>query len=204
MLCSEMSSDLIKTLTVKTYCVKGSLYVDVLLAVKWKDAREVFMLSCKDRAMMVETNTQGGASHTVRQTVKPQADISYNRSKAGVDKSDQMLSYHPFQRKTLKLCKKVISYIFLMGIVNAHKIRYIVGFLVRKFHSKVKYEECAQALFMKESKSFSDDTYVTSMGFNISAYYVGILFLFVCYYSILSVCFVSMYIFPYAQYHIYA
>ncbi|UYV66531.1 PGBD5 [Cordylochernes scorpioides] len=48
--------------------------------------------------------------------------IYYNKHKAGVDRSDQLLSYYSFQRRTMKWWKKLFFHIFGLTIVNSHII----------------------------------------------------------------------------------
>jgi hypothetical protein len=52
---------------------------------------------------MVETPASRGA----HQKTKPSAVLDCNKYKIGVDKSDQMLSYYSFQRKSFKWWKKL-------------------------------------------------------------------------------------------------
>lgn len=88
-----------------------------LLAIKWKDKRDVFMLSTMDKAAMVETEAGRGG----HQKIKPAAVRRYNANKAGVDRHDQMASYYPLHRKTVKWWKKMFFSLFMMGVINVHK-----------------------------------------------------------------------------------
>jgi hypothetical protein len=54
--------------------------------------------------------------------MKPAAVVSYNNSKAGVDRMDQMTSYYSFNRKTVKWWKKLFFYLINIGIVNSHRL----------------------------------------------------------------------------------
>jgi hypothetical protein len=69
---------------------------------------------------MVDTSNAKSAYHD-HEVLKPKSVVSYNKSKAGVDKHDQMASYYPFKRKSVKWWKKVFFWLFQLGIVNAHK-----------------------------------------------------------------------------------
>jgi hypothetical protein len=69
---------------------------DHLLAIKWCDVRDVYLLSTAHDDQMVETPASRGA----HQKTKPSAVLDYNKYKICVDKSDQMLSYYSFQRKS--------------------------------------------------------------------------------------------------------
>ena len=71
-----------------------------LMALKWRDKREVLMLSTKHTPTM-ETVTRN-AHGPCPPKDKPTAVICYNSYMMGVDKSDQMLQYYDFNRKTVK------------------------------------------------------------------------------------------------------
>ena len=60
---------------------------DHLLAIKWKDIRDVFYLTAHGDAL-VESPSSRGAHHKI----KPAAVLDHNKYKTGVDRSDQMLS----------------------------------------------------------------------------------------------------------------
>jgi hypothetical protein len=46
--------------------------------------------------------------------------LDYNKYKTGVDRSDQMLSYYSFERKTIKWWKKLFFHLFDLAIVHTH------------------------------------------------------------------------------------
>lgn len=95
-----------------------------LMAIKWRDKRDVFILSTSDKAEMIVTgenrNPRAGGNH---QTSKPAAVVRYNKNKAGVDRADQMASYYPMYRKTVKWWKKVFFGLFTMALINICKYR---------------------------------------------------------------------------------
>jgi len=75
---------------------KGDLSVT-----KWKDKRDVLMISnAHAPKMMPVTNRRG------EEKQKPNMVKDYNDSMSGIDRSDQMLSYHSGLRKTLRWYKK--------------------------------------------------------------------------------------------------
>ena len=76
---------------------KISCQRDHLLAVKWKDIRDVFLLTTTHEDALVEAPSSRGA----HRKIKPAAVLDY-KYKTGVDRSDQMLSYYSFQRKIIK------------------------------------------------------------------------------------------------------
>ncbi|XP_043494109.1 piggyBac transposable element-derived protein 4-like [Polistes fuscatus] len=69
-----------------------------LLAIKWKDKRDVFILSTKHTT--VEMTEQIKKQHNP--TWKPKCIIEYNKGMVGVDRQDQMLAYFPLMRKCMK------------------------------------------------------------------------------------------------------
>ena len=95
-----------------------------LLATKWKDKRDAYVLSTTDKATMMQTGSdrdeRAGGDH---ETLKPAAVIRYNKGKVGVDRADQMSSYYPMYRKTLKWWKKMFFGLFTIAVVNINKYR---------------------------------------------------------------------------------
>ena len=71
---------------------------DHLLAIKWKNIRDVFILTTAHEDVLVEAPS----SRWAHRKIKPAAVLDYNKYKTGVDRSDQMLSYYSFERKTIK------------------------------------------------------------------------------------------------------
>jgi len=76
---------------------KISCQRDHLLAIKWKDIRDVFILTIAHEDVLVEAPSSRGA----HRKIKPAAVLDY-KYKIGVDRSHQMLSYYSFERKTIK------------------------------------------------------------------------------------------------------
>lgn len=87
------------------------------ICIKWKDTRDVLLLSTVHSADMkpVTVKARGGAI----QKFKPVAIIDYNKNKTGVDHGDQLITYYPFKRKTLKWWKKMFFHLFKITIVNS-------------------------------------------------------------------------------------
>jgi len=86
------------------------------ICVKWKDTRDVLLLSTVHSADMkpVTVKARGGAI----EKFKPVA-IDYNTNKTGVDRGDQLITYYPSKRKTLKWWKKMVFHLFKITIVNS-------------------------------------------------------------------------------------
>jgi len=70
--------------------------------------------------------------------------LDYNKYKIGVDRSDQMLSYYSFERKTIKWWKKLFFHLFDLAIVNAHILHNKTS--KKKMSLEVFYEKVAKGL----------------------------------------------------------
>lgn len=88
-----------------------------LLAIKWKDVRDVYILSTKHKATRTDVTVKSKVGPI--QKSKPDAVLDYNVNKTGVDRGDQMLSYYPFNRRSLKWWKKVFFHLIMMSITNS-------------------------------------------------------------------------------------
>ena len=91
-----------------------------LMALKWKDKRDVLVLSTKHTSAMtsVSVRVRGGR----RQKEKPTAVHDYNCYMSGVDQSDQLLEYYCFNRKTVKWWRKVFFHLVNLAVVNSQKL----------------------------------------------------------------------------------
>ena len=89
-----------------------------LLALKWMDKREVYILSGLHKATNViskkKTNYKG------QKVMKPQPVFLHNRYMSGVDLTDQFLQYYSFLHKSVKWSKKFFVHCLNMVILNAH------------------------------------------------------------------------------------
>jgi len=68
------------------------------LAIKWKNIRDVFILTTAHEDVLVEAPSSRGTHRKIKLAVV----LDYNKYETGVDRSDQMLSYYSFERKTIK------------------------------------------------------------------------------------------------------
>ena len=94
------------------FCHKNNL-----LALKWMDKREVYILSGLHKATNViskKTNYKG------QKVTKPQPVFLYNRYMSGVDLTDQFLQCYSFLHKSVKWSKKFFVHCLNMVILNAH------------------------------------------------------------------------------------
>lgn len=88
-----------------------------LLCLKWKDTRDVLMLTTEHKATSSEVVVRTKQGN--KNKIKPDVVLDYNINKTGVDRSDQMIAYYPFKRKQLKWWKKLFFHLFVMSISNA-------------------------------------------------------------------------------------
>jgi len=91
-----------------------------VLVLAWKDKRLVKAISTKHDASTTTISRRkkrgGGAMEEVR---KPVCIVDYNKHMCGVDLMDQMISYYPFTRKTMKWTKRVFFYLMEISAHNA-------------------------------------------------------------------------------------
>lgn len=98
---------------------QGELYAKQnergITVLKWKDTRDVLMLSTKHDDKMVEKEGRRGVKR------KPEVVCDYNKGKGSVDLSDQMGAYSNPLRKSLKWYRKVAFELLLTTcMVNAY------------------------------------------------------------------------------------
>ncbi|XP_046969102.1 piggyBac transposable element-derived protein 4-like [Vanessa cardui] len=87
---------------------------DGITVMKWRDKREVLVLSTKHSVRFHNVTKRG------RIISKPQIIIDYNKGKGAVDLSDQMTSYCTPLRKSIKWYKKIaIDLLLNTSVVNA-------------------------------------------------------------------------------------
>lgn len=86
-----------------------------ITVMKWKDKRDVLLLSTKHSSKFVKTTNNRG-----QEKYKPKIVVDYNKSKGAIDLSDQMTAYSSPLRKSLKWYKKLgIELILNTVMVNA-------------------------------------------------------------------------------------
>jgi len=76
--------------------------------------------------------------------MKPSAMLDYNKYKTGVDRSDQMLSYYSFERKTIKWWKKLFFRLVDLVVVNSHILHKKTS--KKKMSLEIFYEKVAEGL----------------------------------------------------------
>ena len=88
-----------------------------ILVMECKHKRDVTMLSTRHGDACIDTGKKNRKDEVIP---KPEAVVYYNKSKQGIDVSDQMASYHSAVRKSIRWFHK-LAVEFLMGtaVVNA-------------------------------------------------------------------------------------
>lgn len=88
-----------------------------IVVAKWKDKRDVLVLSTTHSLEIVNT---GKRNRYKEEVLKPQIIIDYNRGKSGIDLSDQYSSYSTVVRRSIKWYHKVaMELIFGTAVVNS-------------------------------------------------------------------------------------
>ncbi|UYV68811.1 hypothetical protein LAZ67_6000940 [Cordylochernes scorpioides] len=95
-----------------------------LLALKYKDKREVFMLSTMHKNEFANTNKRDKFTNLPIQ--KPSAVIDYNQKMGTVDQTDMLLSSIGCLRKSLKWYKKLFFHFIDTSLLNAYSL-YLVN-----------------------------------------------------------------------------
>lgn len=91
---------------------------DKLLAIKWKDKREVRMLTTLHKNSMKPT---GKIDRSTKEEIqKPECILDYNEHMGSVDKSDLLLSSVESVRKTVKWYKKLFFHLVDLSLLNSH------------------------------------------------------------------------------------
>ena len=88
-----------------------------LLCLKWREKKDVLMLSTIHEAVFVETGKVDRAGNKIE---KPEALYYYCSRMGGVDLSDQLLNYFTFLRKSTKWSRKLLIHLFNLVILNAY------------------------------------------------------------------------------------
>ncbi|XP_050316027.1 piggyBac transposable element-derived protein 4-like [Anthonomus grandis grandis] len=93
---------------------------DRLLALKWKDKREVRMLSTFHNSDMKDS---GKVNRTTKEEIrKPVCVLNYIENMGAVDRSDMLLSSVECVRKTVKWYKKLFFHLLDLSLLNSHAV----------------------------------------------------------------------------------
>ncbi|XP_014614648.1 PREDICTED: piggyBac transposable element-derived protein 4-like [Polistes canadensis] len=91
-----------------------------MVAIKWKDKKDVVMLTTMHDLSFVEAGKQN--RYTGQKTLNPTAVVDYNQYMGGVDVGDQMLSKFHTVRRCKKAYKKMFFYFIDMMLLNTYVI----------------------------------------------------------------------------------
>ena len=91
---------------------------DELLARKWADKREVYMLTTLYKPVMVETEKYD--KDTGRRIKKPLCIVQYNKNMRAVDQVDMQISFSEGLRKTIKWYKKLFFHLLDITVQNSY------------------------------------------------------------------------------------
>ncbi|XP_060862212.1 piggyBac transposable element-derived protein 4-like [Metopolophium dirhodum] len=94
-----------------------SLHTNKMLAMRWLDRRDVYMLTTCFTDKMLCTGKTDIENKNIR---KPDCIIKYNESMGSVDKTDMLLSSVECVRKTIKWYKKVYFHLIDMSLLNSY------------------------------------------------------------------------------------
>ena len=92
----------------------ASLRNEEVLPVKWRDKRDVYVLSTIHKNTFVTIRRRNG------QTRKPKCIQDYNKFMGGVDLNDQMLEPYLSTRRSYQWYKKVSIYLFNLAMYNTY------------------------------------------------------------------------------------
>ena len=116
---------------------------------KWKDKREILMLSTKLHHRMVNCTTSRGHNK-----LKPMCVHDYNTNMGGIDRSDHLLSYCSTPRKTIKWYNKVFFHLLDIAVMNSYvlfkKLSKQKKLRILKFRDALKGELASVDLGMEQ------------------------------------------------------
>ena len=97
-----------------------SFHEDNLVVCKWKDKRDILMISTITSSELVKTGKKD--TKTQNDIMKPKCVVEYNKHMGGVDRSDQICGYYYISRKTMKHWKKLALHCLNAMISNGYVI----------------------------------------------------------------------------------
>ncbi len=86
--------------------VYGLQNKDGVKLIKWKDKKDVLMISTRPSHSATVVNT-GNINSENERIMKPQVVLDYNKGRQGTDLSDQLSSYYTCLRRSIKWYRKV-------------------------------------------------------------------------------------------------
>ena len=120
-----------------------------MMALKWRDKRQVTMLSTLHNDSMVSKRRKSRHGPGGMEDIsKPKMVEEYNQYMGGVDKCDQLLSYYGYSHRALKWWRRAFFHLFDLAIVNAY-ILYTQSTQVKKLNHEHFRVELAKELLLK-------------------------------------------------------
>ena len=89
-----------------------------LVSMRWRDSKDVFMLSTEETAEKIECDSQRGRVRAMKPAMVP----LYNKHMGGVDLNDFLESRYSPCRATRKMWKKLAMYLVSTAVTNAYII----------------------------------------------------------------------------------
>lgn len=106
---------------------------------KFKDKRDIFLLSTRHQLDIVDTGKQSRKKENI---LKPDIILFYNAGKSGIDLSDQLASYSTPVRKSIRWYHKVMTEILLnTSVINAQ-----ILYNMKHYHSKMNAKQFRESL----------------------------------------------------------
>ncbi|XP_065662596.1 piggyBac transposable element-derived protein 4-like [Hydra vulgaris] len=103
-----------------------------VVVAKWKDKRDVLMISNLHSLHMIEVTNRRG-----EKKMKPNIIKDYNQCMSGVDRAEQMVSYYDCLRKTCRVCSKIKrKETRYEDVVCENRPPLCIGECFRMYHSK--------------------------------------------------------------------
>ncbi|XP_046395730.1 piggyBac transposable element-derived protein 4-like [Ischnura elegans] len=94
--------------------VVGQYTKEGIFICKWKDRREVLMISSEHCGEMIEVANRRG-----KISKKPSVVAEYNKFMGGIDRADQIISYYPVERRSLRWYLKLGIHMFQILLNNS-------------------------------------------------------------------------------------
>ena len=116
------------------------------MIVRWRDKRDIFLISTKHSTEMVQVRKKNVVCD------KPMVVVDHNRRKCAVDLSDQMIAYSTPHRRTLKWYIKLALELLLNTLISNAIILYR-----QATNTKIKVSDFRMALAMQLTQCHSPE-----------------------------------------------
>jgi len=147
----NMPSDLKKKIVKGTTVAR---YTHDMMAPKWRDKREVAMLSTYHSDEMITIQSSHG------QKLKPEVILAYNEKMGGVDLSDQQLTSYPCERKRHKVWYKKL----FRHLINQVAFNSFMLYRKLNLNSKVSHVDFRIKIIERLLEEYHDPTTIRRPG----------------------------------------